>query len=173
MSAANLGIGSISNYSGRLPDVAANVKNYVIGSEHSSLLSIQNINGVRTITFTVDLPVYIKNDFTFGHGSTVTSDERLKTDITKVTKETVDQLINLEVKEFSYKDETNKNRHYGFIAQNVEKVLPNLVEEKQIKSSKEVYEPAYKTVNYLEIIPLLVQKIQDLQKQIDELKETK
>ena len=48
-----------------------------------------------------------------------------------------------------------------------------MVEEKQIKSSKEVYEPAYKTVNYLEIIPLLVQKIQDLQKQIDELKETK
>ncbi len=173
MSGNNLGIGSISNYSGRIPDVAANVKNFVIGPEQSSLLAIQNINGVPTITFTPNLPVYIHNDITFGHGSTMTSDERLKTDITKVTKETVDQLMNLEVKEFLYKDETNKNKHYGFIAQNVEKVLPNLVEEKQIKSNKEVYEPAYKTVNYLEIIPLLVQKIQDLQEQIDELKKTK
>lgn len=173
MSSNNLGIGSISNYSGRIPDVAANVKNFVIGPEQSSLLAIQNINGVPTITFTANLPVFINNDFTLGHGSTMTSDERLKTDITKVTKETVDQIMNLEVKEFSYKDETNKNRHYGFIAQNVERVLPILVEEKQLKSSKEVFEPAYKTVNYLEIIPLLVQKIQDLQEQIDELKNNK
>ena len=173
MSGNNLGIGSISNYSGRIPDVAANVKNYVVAREQNSLVTIQNINGVPTITFTADLPVYINNDITFGHGSTMTSDERLKTDITKVTKETADLIMNLEVKEFSYKDETNKNRHYGFIAQNVEKVLPNLVEEKQIKSNKEVFEPAYKTVNYLEIIPLLVQKIQDLQQQIDELKSNK
>ena len=172
MSGSNLGTGLISNYSGKLPDLSANVKNFVIGRDQNSLVSIQNINGVPTITFTADLPVYINNNITFGHGSTMTSDERLKTDITKVTKETVDLLMNLEVKEFLYKDETNKNRHYGFIAQNVEKVLPNLVEEKHIKSNKEVYEPAYKTVNYLEIIPLLVQKIQDLQKQIDELKKS-
>jgi hypothetical protein len=30
----------------------------------------------------------------------------------------------------------------------------------------------YKTVNYIELIPLLVSKMQDMQKEIDELKET-
>lgn len=171
------GIGStVPNYAGRLPDVSANVKSFVNGSNINSLLGVTNINGVPTITFTANLPIYIGNDITFGHGSTMTSDQRLKTDIQDVKKETVDQLMNLNVKEFSYKDETNNNnnkKHYGFIAQNVEQVLPILVDEKQIKSNKEIFEPAYKTVNYLEIIPLLVQKIQDLQKQIDELKLTK
>lgn len=164
------GIGStVPNYSGRIPDVSANVKNFVNGSNLNSLLGVTNINGVPTITFTGNLPIYIGNDITFGHGSTMTSDQRLKTNIQDVKKETVDELMNLNVKEFSYINNDNK-KHYGFIAQNVEQVLPILVEEKQIKSNKETFEPAYKTVNYLEIIPLLVQKIQDLQKQIDELK---
>jgi hypothetical protein len=65
--------------------------------------------------------------------------------------------------EYTFKADTNKNLHYGFIAQDVEQLYPTLVKDNVL---------GYKTVNYIELIPLLVSKMQDMQKEIDELKET-
>ena len=52
--------------------------------------------------------------------------------------------------------------HYGFIAQDVEKVYPELVKNSDL---------GYKTVNYIEIIPLLLSKMKDMQGEIDDLRE--
>jgi hypothetical protein len=54
-----------------------------------------------------------------------------------------------------------KTSHYGFLAQDVEKLYPTLVNDNVL---------GYKTVNYIEFIPLLVSKIQDMQNEIDKLK---
>jgi len=58
--------------------------------------------------------------------------------------------------------------HYGFIAQEVEQVLPELV---SFTADTDENGNALKCVNYVEFIPLLLKKIQLMQKEISELKE--
>ena len=78
-----------------------------------------------------------------------------------------------------------KGLNYGFIAQEVEAVLPDLVREKNIPHINSCYRgttenqeaEVVKTVSYIEIVPLLVEgmkeqqkMIEDLQKELKELK---
>ena len=71
-------------------------------------------------------------------------------------------LMDLKPCSFTYnKDKTNKV-HYGFIAQEMEKIYPELIS---------VHENTHlKSIQYVELIPLLVYHIQQLQKEVDELK---
>lgn len=50
--------------------------------------------------------------------------------------------------------------HYGLIAQDVQKVYPELVSEKEGSLS----------VNYMELIPLLLLRVQELSTEVEELK---
>lgn len=54
-----------------------------------------------------------------------------------------------------------EGRHYGVIAQEIEKVLPEVVKEDA---------DGIKAVNYSEIIPVLIEAIKEQQKQIEQLK---
>ena len=76
--------------------------------------------------------------------------------------------MNLKPNSFMFNDDSSNRIHYGFIAQDLENEYPELVQNKPNK----MYTNNLKSVNYLEIIPLLVHKIQLMQKEIDELKET-
>jgi hypothetical protein len=70
-------------------------------------------------------------------------------------------------KKYTYKDDQKKKLHYGFIAQEVEEYFPALVNTVSTTVNDE--EVTIKSVNYLEMVPLLLLKIKDLQKQIDSL----
>ena len=67
--------------------------------------------------------------------------------------------------------------NYGFIAQEVEEILPSLVVEKNIphiNSSRRLYnenKPAemLKAVSYIEVVPILVEGMKEQQKLIEEL----
>ena len=71
----------------------------------------------------------------------------------------------------------------GLIAQEVEKVLPNLVQsnfvmhgkrnDKIIDSDGNIVEEPYKTVDYVQLIGLLVEGIKELQKEVIEIKKDK
>ncbi|MBV6880624.1 tail fiber domain-containing protein [Epilithonimonas ginsengisoli] len=103
------------------------------------------------------------------------SDARLKQNITPITN--ADEII-LKLNPVSYfwnengkKKGGNAQLQYGLIAQEVEKVLPNIV-----NSDSETY----KSVNYNELIPILLKnaqdqniKIKELQKEIELLKKGK
>lgn len=104
-----------------------------------------------------------------------TSDQRFKREIKPISNAS-EILSKLEGKTYFWKTEEYKDkgfstlRQYGFIAQELEKVVPEAVATD---------ENGYKSVNYDMIIPILVQnakeqsdEIRDLQKQLDELKET-
>lgn len=54
-----------------------------------------------------------------------------------------------------------KNKHYGLIAQELQRIYPDLVVESQ---------DGYLAVNYLEIIPLLIRSVQELKAELDESK---
>ncbi|MBL7747870.1 MAG: tail fiber domain-containing protein, partial [Chitinophagaceae bacterium] len=51
-------------------------------------------------------------------------------------------------------------RQIGLLAQNVEKVIPEAVNETD----------GYKGVDYARLVPLLIESIKDLQQQVEELK---
>jgi hypothetical protein len=109
------------------------------------------------------IPVYIPTDLYVDgtiYGTLVTpSDENLKDNIQPISDLKITEFIHLEPKEFTYKKDPTK-KHYGFIAQDVEKIYTELVSTS---------ENGHKSVNYIELIPLLVAKINAMQKQIDSL----
>ena len=98
--------------------------------------------------------------------STTVSDERLKTDIEKIENAT-DKVNQLNGYTFTYKADGKQSA--GVIAQEVEKVLPSAVNEKvlPLKTDDGV---AYKTVQYDQIIGLLIESIKELKQEINELK---
>ena len=58
---------------------------------------------------------------------------------------------------------SDKKEHYGFVAQDVEKVFPLLVNYNESIECK--------TVNYIELIPLMINKMKKMQEEIDNLKQ--
>lgn len=104
--------------------------------------------------------LYVMKDL-YVYGSIINpSDINLKQNILELSDATSNDLMNLNVREFTFKSDKKNHKHFGLIAQEVEQIYPNLV----FTNSKNV-----KHVNYIELIPVMIQKIQDLQKQIDEL----
>ena len=84
----------------------------------------------------------------------------LKKDIQVVDREKIDKLIDLNPISFQFKNDIRSKKHFGFIAQDIEKIYPELVKDSEM---------GYKTVNYIELIPILVSKIQLMDKEIKEL----
>jgi hypothetical protein len=93
------------------------------------------------------------------------SDIYLKDNVREISIEKADDLLKLGPKQFTLKSDLSKHIHYGFIAQEFETVFPELVFSKPDKNVANL-----KAINYLEIVPLLVHKVQQMQKEIDELK---
>lgn len=91
------------------------------------------------------------------------SDERLKLNITPITT-SLEKIILVNGVYFDWNEEKQsiyKGRDVGVIAQEIEKILPEIVHENS---------EGYKTVQYEKIIPLLIECIKDLKKEIDEIK---
>ena len=111
--------------------------------------------------------IYIKQDLIVGGSINNPSDLKLKENIEKISLDDINnKLMNLVPKEYTYKSDKNKHIHYGLIAQETELYFPNLV------STVDTDELSFKSINYIELIPLLLLKIQDLQSQIDQLNTT-
>ena len=102
---------------------------------------------------------------------TATSDERLK-DINSNIDSAVDKLMTLRTVNFSWKSDSTKKDFLGLIAQDVEKVFPQVIDKSKLPSKPEkeqVDETEYLGVRYTELIPVLVAAIQEQQQQIKDL----
>lgn len=161
-----------ANYNGTQPNNTAYIKNFVYGTPTNlwKTMNYTNNNGTNTFVITTTSPkfesLYIKGDI-FVDGSIINpSDINLKNNISSIDGETTDKLMNLRPTSFSFKDDPTNNIHYGFIAQELEEYYPTLIQNKPDELYSQI-----KAINYLEIIPLLVNKIQIMQKEIYELKE--
>lgn len=92
------------------------------------------------------------------------SDERLKQNITAIqsSQEIINKLrpVSYFWNEKGKMKGGNAQLQYGLVAQEVEKVLPNIVSTDN---------DGYKSVNYNELIPLLLQTVQEQGKKIEEL----
>ena len=91
----------------------------------------------------------------------VNSDRKLKTDITKL-ESSLDKLMTLDVKRYRYKDRSK--RTIGLMAQDVEKVFPELVRDEQISDENT---ETVKSLNYSSFIYINIKAIQELNNKIE------
>lgn len=150
------------NYGGRQGDNIQNIKQFV-----SSPIGIVNwiyktlSNPTRQVitpydqTKTVMIP---KNLLVLGSINNP-SDMILKDNIEQINLEDFNKLNPVS---FTFKDDENNKKHYGFIAQELETVYPELVTNTEI---------GFKAVNYIELIPILLSQMKNMQIELDKLKE--
>lgn len=159
-----------ANYNGRQPNNTSYIKNFVSGipanlwKTATYTPSGQPIISVITPTI-VNESVLIEGDL-YVNGSIINpSDVYLKDNIRSIDIDCTNKIMNLKAEQFTFKSDPNHKLHYGFIAQEFEKEFPELV---SVKPDNNVN---LKAINYLEIIPLLLNKVQLQQKEIDDLRE--
>lgn len=138
------------------------------------------INGKSNIAVFNDSNVYIKNKIGIGainpsyplhvmgqsnnisifaeFGITQFSDERLKKDILRI-QNALDNVSAMNGYSYLRVDSENPKRMMGVIAQEIEKVVPDIVHNDEITGLK--------SVSYIELIPLLIEAIKELKQEKD------
>lgn len=138
------GATSVFNYIKMSPDYL-NVQDGWAGQDHGVYITLEKIR-------IKDFVPYTDYDATGYHPS---SDRRLKEDITELGPEAAKQLIPVR---FRYKGDDKL--HYGFIAQDVQRIIPEVVQES---------ENGYLTLTYHELIAPLYALVQEQGKHIEAL----
>jgi len=127
---------------------------YAIHMNQSNLVGINTTSFQSGNTLTCDGNAYFIGVVSASSYVTL-SDIRLKTDVVELDKG-LNEIIQLAPK--SYKKDNSAE--YGLIAQEVESILPQLVHNKN----------TYKSLKYMELIPIMVNAIKELKAELDELK---
>uniref|UniRef100_A0A6C0F459 Peptidase S74 domain-containing protein n=1 Tax=viral metagenome TaxID=1070528 RepID=A0A6C0F459_9ZZZZ len=157
---------AISNYGGKVGTTSTYVKTFNPNIPTQTWIYGEYNNGKIITTAIPKTDVYIQKDLYIEGNIVQLSDERFKQNIEILNKDACDLLMHVNPCKYEFIGKADEGQHYGFIAQEVEKLFPALVKTNiDVTSKKEK-----KAVNYLEFIPLLLLKIQDLQMQIDELR---
>ena len=154
-------ISTVANYGGRQPSNNQNIKQFVVSPtvSHSDWIFSKKLATTSITPINKNFPVLIENDlYVTGHIYN-TSDKNCKEQIESIT---LSKIFDLEPVKYNFKSDLKKQTHFGFIAQDVEKVYPELVNNNSL---------GLKTVDYIEMIPLLLLKMKDMQKEIDELRD--
>ena len=102
-----------------------------------------------------------------GFSTTTGSDRKLKENIRDL-EGSLDKTLKLRGVQFDWKDETKANDQIGFIAQEVEEVLPEVIKEVKTLTKED---ETHLTVNYPAVVPLLVEAIKEQQTIINRLEE--
>jgi len=162
------------NYGGKVNNSSAYVRGFIpsIPTILWKPSTYSNINVLTTNSPNYE-NVYIPGNL-YVDGSIINpSDINLKDNIEVLNPLLTNKLEDLRPVSYTLKSDKMQQIHYGFIAQELEEVLPELVEiyPQKIKDTNN-YE-YIKSINYLGLIPLLVHKIQILEKKIKNIEENK
>ncbi|MCU0462597.1 MAG: tail fiber domain-containing protein [Bacteroidales bacterium] len=135
---------------------------FIWGNLPSRILTFNANVGIGTCTPGYKFQVGQAGDGTEARANAwnLLSDMRYKTDIEYITAP-LEKISGISGFYFYWNTGSDKTRQFGLSAQDVEKVLPEVVS---------TGEDGYKSVDYGKIVPLLVEGMKAQQKQIDELK---
>ena len=101
------------------------------------------------------------------------SDIRLK-NINSNIDNAIDSLMTLQAINYSWKSDAHKKENLGLIAQEVEKVFPQVISKSKFKGNNATNisedNTEYLSVRYAELVPVLIKAIQEQQAQIEQLK---
>ena len=130
------------NYSGRQGDNVQNIKQFVTSSVGVVDWIYKTLSGsiVKVITpYDQTKTVMIPKDLLVLGSINNPSDINLKNNIEQI-KSDANILKNLNPVSFTFKDDDQNKKHYGFIAQELENLYPELVSNNEL---------GFKTVNYI------------------------
>ena len=139
--------------------------NLTLSANGSGIIAVSKgmtVNGNTTITGQLDVT---------GNIRAFTSDIRLKTDIEPIT-DALSKVDSLNGFTYNHNEVAaalgfdTETRYAGVSAQEVEKVLPEVVSPAPVDEN-------YKTVQYEHIVPLLIEAIKELKAEVEELKKHK
>jgi len=148
------------NYGGRQGDNVQNIKQFVSSGYGAVTWVYKQFSNTTVITpGDQTKTVLIPKDLIVLGSINNPSDNILKENI-----ETIDStdLLKLNPVKFQFKNDNKHKNHFGLIAQELETVYPELVSNNSI---------GFKTVNYIELIPILISQIKTMQNDIDTLKD--
>jgi len=157
-------------------DSGAAITSYFSSGTSNSFLSLGTSYGVASggdvalQLFTTGKTIYVRNvsaGVYMSQGSTswtANSDETIKDIIEPITNG-LDKLKDLRTVIYKLKDDETEQRKVGLIAQDVEKVLPEAI----VKTYQKDYDREILGLNYTDLIPVLINAVQELSKQNEEL----
>jgi hypothetical protein len=153
----------LSGYS----NVADMLNNIVMNTAGTERLRIDNVGNVGIGTSAPTVRLQVAGDI-IANSIAGSSDARFKTNITPIENplQKVLQLrgVNFDWNKKSFPDRSfSDSRAIGFIAQEVEKVIPEVVQTEKTAEG-------FKSVQYDKVVALLVEAIKEQQKQINSLK---
>ena len=154
----------MANYSGKNPNTNAYIKNFIYGPP-ANLWKTQSYTTTSGYSESVISPasinfksLYIPGDL-FVDGNIVNpSDINLKKNIEQIDNNNFNKLNPVS---FKYKNDIQQKKHFGLIAQELEAIYPELVSNNT----------GFKSVNYIELIPIILFQMKCMQQEIDKLKE--
>ncbi len=116
-------------------------------------------NGTDSDNRSDALVVKFNGDATLGGNLNVNSDARLKANIVSLGA-TLSKLLQIDGKSYTMKKDESEKQKIGLLAQDIEKVFPELVSESN----------GIKSVNYQGLVPVLINALKEQQSEIDRLK---
>jgi hypothetical protein len=145
---------------------------WIIGRDNNDYISVNTTNIDFVLDNAVDMKLFNSGDLHVEGNviaySTTISDERLKTDIVKIDG-ALDKVAQLNGYTFTYTADGKKSA--GVIAQEVQKVLPSaIVESKLPLKMGDDDETEYMTVQYDQLMGLMVEAIKELKAEVAKLK---
>lgn len=156
---------SANNWSSRMQDNRQMVKTFLPSNSNNianwvykkMIGSINTIITPQDVTKTVLIPL----DLLVLGSINNPSDINLKDNIEQLNISTED-FNKLNPVSFTFKDDDQNKKHFGVIAQELETLYPELVNNNEI---------GFKTVNYIEMIPILLSQMKNMQEEIKKLKQ--
>jgi hypothetical protein len=127
----------------------------------STSLSINNNSSGGIYMTALSAGVVLSNGATAWASS---SDERLK-NINSNIENALDKLLSLRAVNFNWKSDDTKKEVLGLIAQDVDKVFPQVVDKSKLPfdiNGERTDETEYLNIRYTELVPVLVRAIQEL-----------
>jgi len=149
---------NIANYGGRVNEFQQTIKQFISGSSSAASWIYKRLtNGLLVKTpANSNIPVYINNDLIVTGNIIQSSNGKTRENIVEIPLNTLNNLDALNPIQFQLKNRSTTQLHYGLDIEEVNQLFPELVANPT-------------SMNYQEFIPLILAKLKDLQKQIDEI----
>ena len=163
------GNSAVSNYGGRQPNNTSYIKQFSSATSGFANWIYKTINNIKYITPAPGNNVYLPKDL-FVVGSIISpSDISLKENINNLSNDFCDNILKITPKKYNFTNDENKKERYGIIAQELEEFFPELVINAGIEDTDNNIK-LIKSINYLELIPIMIVKLKNMQNEIDKLK---
>ena len=150
----------------RQPNRTSYIKTFTTSTNGIVSWIYKTINGIKYITPSTNNAVYLSNDLVVIGTITNSSDASLKENINNLPADFCDNILKIIPKKYNFKNDENKKERYGVIAQELEEIFPELIVN---TGNIDLTNEKIKTVNYLELIPIMIVKMKSMQEEIDKI----